>query len=508
MENCFEKIENFDNNFKKYIKKADEITFYNPDNLICKENKEDLICPICFFVLKNPISCSDKKNSHSFCKDCIDEYLKENNYCPTCKLNFEYKTNNELINKLDKFSFNCLFNNEGCNDIISYSDYLYHINNCKYNNIKYGCNIKKYDYHLKEFKNCGFRGRKQDMENHFKLCGYTKYKCIFCNEDILQMHLEEHVKNKCIFGIINYPNGDKYIGEIHNNLKDGYGKLYCSNGDKYEGEFKNDLKVGYGIYYFSNGTKIEGEFKNNNINGYGINTDNFRNKFEGEFINGMKDGYGKFYFSDGHKYLGEFKNNFIDGYGILYYSNGSKYIGEYKKNVKDGFGIYYFPDEEKYVGQWKNNLFDGYGIYYYADGDKFEGEYKNDLREGYGIYFNSNGNIYEGEYHNDIREGIGIEYKYNGDKYEGQVKNGLSEGYGMYYFSNGDKFEGEWKKGFYNEYGIFYSILGFKYESYFKPNLPTKILYIIYKILLLSFHLYSIIVRNKITLFLIIILIL
>ena len=39
MENCFEKIENFDNNFKKYIKKADEITFYNPDNLICKENK-------------------------------------------------------------------------------------------------------------------------------------------------------------------------------------------------------------------------------------------------------------------------------------------------------------------------------------------------------------------------------------------------------------------------------------------------------------------------------------
>ena len=49
------------------------------------------------------------------------------------------------------------------------------------------------------------------MENHFKLCGYTKYKCIFCKEEILLMNLEEHAKNICKFGIINYPNGDKYI---------------------------------------------------------------------------------------------------------------------------------------------------------------------------------------------------------------------------------------------------------------------------------------------------------
>ena len=235
MENCLEKLEDFKNNFKKYIKSLqDQIIFYNSDNLIGKKNKEDFICPICFFVLKNPISCSDKKNSHSFCKDCIDKYLKENNKCPTCKLIFGYKINNDIFNELNSLSFKCEFKNEGCNAIISYSDYLNHINNCEYSNfVICECNIKKYNYKLKEFKNCGYIGKRKEMKNHFKLCGYTKYKCIFCNEEILLMNLEEHAKNICKFGIINYPNGDKYIGKKYNNMKEGYGKLYYSNGAKY-----------------------------------------------------------------------------------------------------------------------------------------------------------------------------------------------------------------------------------------------------------------------------------
>ena len=77
----------------------------------------------------------------------------------------------------------------------------------------YECNIKKYNYNLKEFKNSGYIGKIKDMKNYFKSCGYIKFKCIFCNKNILQMNLEEHVKKKFIFGIINYPNGDKYIGE-------------------------------------------------------------------------------------------------------------------------------------------------------------------------------------------------------------------------------------------------------------------------------------------------------
>ena len=141
-------------------------------------------------------------------------FFKENNKCLICKLNFEYKINNNLKNELNYLSFKCQFKNEGCNEILFYSDYLNHIFNCKYNNIQYECNVKKYDYKRKEFKICGYLGNKNEIEIHFKLCGLNEYECIFCKEKILQLNLEEHVNNKCIFRIYHYDNGDIYEGEL------------------------------------------------------------------------------------------------------------------------------------------------------------------------------------------------------------------------------------------------------------------------------------------------------
>ena len=114
--------------FEKYVKPY-PILFYSIDDLINKDKTEDLICPICLLILRNPICCSDKINSHSFCKECIDQYLKENNKCPVCKLNFEYKIDNKLNDSLNKLSFECLFKKEGCKEILSYTEYLSHINN-------------------------------------------------------------------------------------------------------------------------------------------------------------------------------------------------------------------------------------------------------------------------------------------------------------------------------------------------------------------------------------------
>ena len=331
---------NGDNILKKYIKK-DEIIFYNSDNLINKENSENLLCPICYCILKNPKSCSDKKNSHLFCKDCIDQYIQKNNNnkCPLCKLNFEYKNNNEINIKLNKLEFKCLYKNEGCNDIIKYSDYLNHISNCIYN--KYICQIKKYNYNTKRFEICGFKSNKKNIENHIKKCAFMEYYCIFCNKNIFKINLEEHLNNNCKMCIINYINGDKYIGGIKNNLREGYGILYFVNGNKYEGEFKNDKKEGYGIYYYNNGNKYECEFKND-----------------------KKEGYGILYLINGNRYEGEFKNDLIEGYGIFYFNNGDKYEGEYKNYLREGYGIYYFNNGNKYEGEFKNNLFKGYGKLY------------------------------------------------------------------------------------------------------------------------------------------------
>ena len=194
--------------FEKYIKPY-RIMLHSIDDLIDKDKIEDLICPICLLILRNPINCSDKINSHSFCKECIDEFLKEKNKCPICKLIFEYKTNNIIIDKLNTLLFHCMFKNEGCNKIISYSEYLNHVNNCKYNN-EYECQIKKYNYKNKEFERCRYIGNKEEMKEHFKICAFYKDKCLFCNEYILKMNLEEHMEKKCKFGIIKYQNGNIY----------------------------------------------------------------------------------------------------------------------------------------------------------------------------------------------------------------------------------------------------------------------------------------------------------
>ena len=139
-------------NFEQYIHPY-EIKSYCIDNLIDKEKAKDLICPICLQLLVNPINCSEEINSHSFCKECIDKYLKEKNKCPICQLNFKYIISHKTIDELNSLYFQCVFEKEGCNKIVSYSEYFNHINNCKYNKMKYECQVKKYNYNNKEFQN-------------------------------------------------------------------------------------------------------------------------------------------------------------------------------------------------------------------------------------------------------------------------------------------------------------------------------------------------------------------
>lgn len=38
-----------------------------------------------------------------------------------------------------------------------------------------------------------------------------------------------------------------YEGEMHNDMKEGYGTQVLENGDKYEGQWRRDLKHGFGV---------------------------------------------------------------------------------------------------------------------------------------------------------------------------------------------------------------------------------------------------------------------
>ena len=203
----------YDSLFKKYIIKK-QILYYSRDDLLNREDNEDYLCSICLDVLKDPISCSSNKISHSFCKKCIDNYLKNNKKCPICKLPFQYQIKNEIIDELNGLTFKCSFTSQGCNNnTIFYPAYLNHINNCIYNNFLCECAIKKYNYKQKKFEKCGYKSNKINIDEHFKNCGFKTYKCIICDKKFFLINLEDHVTNECIFGIINYQNGDIYILE-------------------------------------------------------------------------------------------------------------------------------------------------------------------------------------------------------------------------------------------------------------------------------------------------------
>ena len=348
-----EESNSFSTCLNKYLKEnviRNIICYYSSDNLEDQENIDGLICQICLCILNEPLNCSDRKNSHSFCKECINDYisLKGKNECPTCKQNFEFKINNEKINELEKLSFKCKFNNKGCTAILSFSEYLNHINNCEYNDGKYKCNIMKYIYQDKEFKKCEFLGNRIDIENHFISCAYKGFKCNFCDKFVLNMELEEHAKVKCKFGIFNYPSGNKYVGFKSENLKIDYGIFIFFQGDrkKYEGEFNNNLREGFGINYYSNGDRYEGEFKHGDCHGLGTYYFADGGLYEGEFQNDMKCGIGTYYYPDGGIYEGEFKNDMKCGKGIYYFPKGGRYEGQFKDDMKCGIGLTIFWMEE------------------------------------------------------------------------------------------------------------------------------------------------------------------
>ena len=132
--------------------------YYDRNNLINKENIYDLICPICLNILNNPKSCCSQNTSHSFCKKCIDTYLKENNTCPICKNQFNYKTNYKVESKLINTKFKCKYNSDGCKTILNYYQYFKHINECKFKNKIFNMNVKLKNIiiNLKNLKNVFF----------------------------------------------------------------------------------------------------------------------------------------------------------------------------------------------------------------------------------------------------------------------------------------------------------------------------------------------------------------
>lgn len=121
--------------------------------------------------------------------------------------------------------------------------------------------------------------------------------------------------------------------------------LSYDNGDSYIGQAVDGVREGYGVYT-SLGVTLSGMWTNNHLNGQGVmQTPNF--KYEGGFKNSLRNGFGKEVHKDGKVYEGEFLNGVKHGKMKLTLPNGAYITCNYSHGVGEGDGIMVMTDGER-----------------------------------------------------------------------------------------------------------------------------------------------------------------
>ena len=168
------------------------------------------------------------------------------------------------------------------------------------------------------------------------------------------------VKAKMFYGgaTINYPNGNKYDGDVDKNqIPNGQGRMRYKNGDVYEGNWVNGQRSGFGTWTHDQ---------------WG----SYKDVYEGNWANDMKNGQGTMTYSDRQKYVGNWENDNKSGQGTITYPYGNIY---------------------GYEGNWANNFMNGQGTMTYHNGKREEGNWVNgQMTEGTTIY--PDGSRYEGTF--------------------------------------------------------------------------------------------------------------
>ena len=143
--------------------------------------------------------------------------------------------------------------------------------------------------------------------------------------------------SNCI-GTYLYENGDKYVGEFSDGMRNGNGTYTYANGNKYKGLWREDKKNGKGEFIFRNGNKYVGDFVAGKWTGNGTLTNYFGDEYIGEFKNGQRHGTGTVSSADGFTYKGAFANDaIVPGKGrIIKSSVRAKILKERIKNVCPG----------------------------------------------------------------------------------------------------------------------------------------------------------------------------
>ncbi|SOV14410.1 protein kinase, putative [Plasmodium sp. gorilla clade G2] len=129
------------------------------------------------------------------------------------------------------------------------------------------------------------------MKNISKEDILLKYKE---KDEFIYSQLQNILTSQPFNTILEYENGDIYIGTSKNKKRNGFGYyLYVNMNTIYQGQWNNNTKNGYGTLYNQKEVIYSGEWLNNIPHGFGCNQ------------------------KDGQLYMGCYKYGFMNGVGIL-----------------------------------------------------------------------------------------------------------------------------------------------------------------------------------------------
>ncbi|XP_053210400.1 uncharacterized protein LOC128394153 [Panonychus citri] len=95
---------------------------------------EDITCPICMSVFKDPVTT---KCRHTYCRECISEWLARHQTCPLDKLVIDLyagltKPPIFVINILGRLMISCDYKEKGCQAIVKLEDLVEHVSSCPF----------------------------------------------------------------------------------------------------------------------------------------------------------------------------------------------------------------------------------------------------------------------------------------------------------------------------------------------------------------------------------------
>jgi hypothetical protein len=201
----------------------------------------------------------------------------------------------------------------------------------------------------------------------------------------------------------------KYIGEIKNEIREGFGVCYYKNGSVYKGMWINDRREGLGIFINSSGEITQGEINDDCFNGYvefshpnkkfSISGDYRHNHFTDYVIvkSRHKVFEGEVCDKESKISIGKLISNKNENFKI--------FMGEISNYTQEcGYGIL-FNNNSMYLGEIRNKLFENYIELYNKDGAAYFGSIEKNLKQGICFTFSKDGKVTFGKYTDNFRNG-------------------------------------------------------------------------------------------------------